>query len=781
MQSQIDQLKGGEIATISSQIKAIDASINDLKKVDETIEGLIAELQKDGENYAAQIAELIKMDSKLDEKIAELQQYTDGELAKQKDWVNATFATLEQLEALSETVAGLGVKIGEITESLKSAKKEITEKYEKAISEAVSSLEESMKQWVNEQLADYYTIAQIDAVLKALEEKYDKADEDLKKELEAQKTALEDSKKEITEAYKKAIEEAISAHDGKINEKIAKDIATAKKELQDQIDTINAEITEIKTRLDALEKELEAIAKRVQSIVVLAVNPVVLTTGAQATIEFRVNPSTAVFDYSEENCQIVLDKVGTVQTKASYVTKPSNYKLVKIEPAVDEETQEVKAGQYRATIEDIGKSAEYDEMVALVLNTKDEKGNDVQISSSVFEVIGKNFDNLMKTGLPIVVVNTPNSEPILSKEEWIAGASVSIINSDMTFDYKGTTNIKGRGNATWRNYPKKPYKLKLSDKHPVFGNPKSKKWQLLAEYCDKSFLRTAMMLELSKIANIRHTVSYDFVELYLNGEYNGLYILTEQVEKDKNRIDVKDDGFIIEDDNYATQEPVWFTTTTTNRNYSFKYPDPDDAIVAGDDNYNYIKDFMNDMESALYSDNYQDAINGYRSYIDCESFAKWYIVMELMGNWDPNWYYVLDSRGSKLEMIPCWDAEWSLGLAEVGSNGWSQERGKPMAFNRRVNNKRYFSQLLSDPYFKSVVKAEWEEIEVRIPQAVQNVQNVRNNISNAANHNFTKWPTLGTYPGVSLYTFDTWDEEADFIFTYFQQRLEWFDSYIDSL
>ena len=95
------------------------------------------------------------------------------------------------------------------------------------------------------------------------------------------------------------------------------------------------------------------------SIVLLNTKPIVLSTGTQASIEFRVNPSTAVFDYSEENCQIELDKAGTVQTKASYVTKPQNYKLVKIEQVVDEETQEVLTGQYRAVIEDTGRSAEF--------------------------------------------------------------------------------------------------------------------------------------------------------------------------------------------------------------------------------------------------------------------------------------------------------------------------------------------------------------------------------------------------------------------------------------
>lgn len=245
LQSQIDQIKASEVATIDSQIKAINTSITDLKKVDETINGLVGELHKDGEKYATQIAELQEMDGKLDEKIAALQGYTDEELAKQKDWVEATFATLDQLDSLCTVVTGVDAKIDSVSASLDSLKKELVAGYEESIEKAVTDLETSMKKWVNDQLADYYTIAQTDAALKALEKKYDKADEDLKKEIDEQKTALENSKKDITEAYKKAIEEAITAHDGKINDKISKDIASAKKELQDQIDVINTEITNI--------------------------------------------------------------------------------------------------------------------------------------------------------------------------------------------------------------------------------------------------------------------------------------------------------------------------------------------------------------------------------------------------------------------------------------------------------------------------------------------------------------------------------------------------------
>ena len=235
LQSQIDQIKAGEIATIDSQIKAINTSITDLKKVDETINGLVGELQKDGEKYAIQIADLQAINIKLDEKITTLQGYTDEELAKQKDWVEATFATLDQLDNLCAVVTAVDAKIESVSASLDSLKKELVAGYEESIEKAVSNLETSMKKWVNDQLADYYTIAQTDAALKALEEKYDKADEDLEKEIDEQKTALENSKKDITEAYKKAME---GIYTTSVNEQTIDEAPMAYKTLEDIIDVI---------------------------------------------------------------------------------------------------------------------------------------------------------------------------------------------------------------------------------------------------------------------------------------------------------------------------------------------------------------------------------------------------------------------------------------------------------------------------------------------------------------------------------------------------------------
>ena len=123
--------------------------------------------------------------------------------------------------------------------------------------------------------------------------------------------------------------------------------------------------------------------------IVFLLDKLKMVSFATSTIEFRVNPSNAVFNYNVEsaNCQIELDMVGTVTraSAASYVTTPTNYKLIKVEPAVNDKG-ETKVGQYKAYISDEGRSDSYNELMALVISIKNEKGELIQISSSTIEI-----------------------------------------------------------------------------------------------------------------------------------------------------------------------------------------------------------------------------------------------------------------------------------------------------------------------------------------------------------------------------------------------------------
>ena len=107
-----------------------------------------------------------------------------------------------------------------------------------------------------------------------------------------------------------------------------------------------------------------------------------------------------------------------------------------------------------------------------------------------------------QNGIPIIEISTENSQPVESKEKYIKG-SIKVVNSlNLGEEIIDSCQIRGRGNATWKDYPKKPYKIKFYNKQGLFGFPANKDWVLLAEYCDKSLLRTAYMCEVSKAVGL---------------------------------------------------------------------------------------------------------------------------------------------------------------------------------------------------------------------------------------------------------------------------------------
>lgn len=388
----------------------------------------------------------------------------------------------------------------------------------------------------------------------------------------------------------------------------------------------------------------------------------------------------------------------------------------------------------------------------------------------------------LSNGVPVVEVSVAYNAPIESKDVWL-NCKVRIGENYFDTTMVSDGKIRGRGNEAWRSYPKKPYRIKFTSKESPFGFPENKDWVLLAEYNDKSFLRLPFMCEVSKAVGLQYTVNYQHVNLYLNGEYQGLYILTDQVKVGKNRVNVEGDGFLIEEDWYYDKEPLWFSTPN-GFNFSFKYPDADDgAIVSGDENFIFITNYFSELENAL-SDISQNPELVYAK-VDYSNFAKWFLIQELIGNWDPNRYYVLESRTSKLKMLPAWDAEWSMGLAKMGKpiNGgdWFKPPVQPDNNLAIWKTRQYFPWLFKDPVFIAILKNEWSLMKSRLPSVYDAINRVESEISLAQKDNFEKWPTLGKYCGVALVAFDSWEEEVNYVKTFFADRIDWMDNYIAEL
>ncbi len=388
------------------------------------------------------------------------------------------------------------------------------------------------------------------------------------------------------------------------------------------------------------------------------------------------------------------------------------------------------------------------------------------------------------SGFPKIYVDTDN-QAVISKDDYVT-AQFEIRNCPERTRFHASGRIRIRGNGT-SSYPKKPYKLKFDAKQGPFGLYSNKDWVLLADYSDKSLTRSAWMYEVSKAAGMPYTSPYVYVDLYINGDYNGIYILCDQVEQAKHRVNIDDDGFIVQNNNALSDEPWYFRTKLKNLSYTFKYPDPDDGeIVEGDDNYNYIVDKFNKLESILYSDSLADPVRGYRSMIDPVTFAKWYIVFETTLNYEPNLYFVMKSHDAKIQMYPAWDGEWSLGLAyrPAASGGWTRyPDGQPNLDDIFWSRGKYFEPLFSDPWFVDVVKAEWEKFKKNVPAIKAAMDDVIEKLSYAQKANFEKWKIIDpdVHIGVGLVAFSTWEEEVDYAYKAFEHRLEVIDKFLASL
>jgi len=382
-------------------------------------------------------------------------------------------------------------------------------------------------------------------------------------------------------------------------------------------------------------------------------------------------------------------------------------------------------------------------------------------------------------GVPSITIVTDGKEAVETRDAHIPCTVKYFKDGGTEPVFTERAKIHTRGNAT-AGYPKKPYKLRFDEKVSVCGFPENKDWVLLAMYCDHSLMRECYMYELSEKVGLPFTVRHQHVAVTLNGQSLGIFLLVDQVERAENRVKIDDDGFIIERDGYYTREPLYFSTPR-NSPFTFKYPDATEGkIVQGDDEYNFIKKFVSDFETALYSSDYKDPEKGYRKYIDAESWAKWYLVQELSGNMDTNHYLVLKNHNSKLERGPVWDAEWSYGLAASGSNGWAtpSEGITPVVNGSYRGHWAFYPQVFSDPYFVGLVKKEWEKLKPQMPTVHEDMAKLASTLDKAQAYNFRIWPILNQYTSVGLVYFGDWQKEVDYVDNFLTEHAEWFDGWL---
>ena len=261
------------------------------------------------------------------------------------------------------------------------------------------------------------------------------------------------------------------------------------------------------------------------------------------------------------------------------------------------------------------------------------------------------------TNLPTVVVNIAGGEEVIEKTKDLISNVYIISENGTNLLATSGTEIRGRGNASW-NFEKKPYRLKFDKKQSPLGAPASaKKWTLISNHGDKTLMRNILAFEVSRRVGQPYTPFCHPVDLIINGEYRGCYQFCDQVEADEDRVPCED-GYLIEIDAYAWDEEVMFASTS-GIPVTIKHPDEDDIT---DQQKKFINDYFNKFEAAALASNFTDVNNGYRKYLDLDSFLRNFIIGEFCANTDAFWsvYMYKDAADGKLHTGPTWDNDLSF-------------------------------------------------------------------------------------------------------------------------
>jgi hypothetical protein len=317
-----------------------------------------------------------------------------------------------------------------------------------------------------------------------------------------------------------------------------------------------------------------------------------------------------------------------------------------------------------------------------------------------------------------------------------AGNTIAIYDAGGSLiNFQENVRIQGRGNTTW-DKKKKPYQIRLTDKQNLFGLGATKRWVLLANYYDSTHLRNTFALSLARKMGIYGTTDGTHIELYINGEYLGLYYLCHKAEISDVVLDLhNEDGIMMELDQPYLEEDIDF--------YSI-YGDHlclKDAVSEDEEvKKKAVKDFERKWNALCYyakNKNWDEV----RQRIDVDSFANYYILNEFAFNLDAtltSFFVYTDGVGDIIHTGPAWDFDKCLG------NRWGGATELMWAYqslhNENDPNTHLIMWLMDIPQFRTRVVELWGGL-VRdyVHEAKNEILEMAGTIRQAAVVNNERW------------------------------------------
>jgi len=353
-----------------------------------------------------------------------------------------------------------------------------------------------------------------------------------------------------------------------------------------------------------------------------------------------------------------------------------------------------------------------------------------------------------------MTIDTAGMVPVTSREDYV-NATISLNGQTLS------TRIRGRGNSTWA-MPKKPYRLNLSEATALLGMPPARNWALLANYIDKTMLRNALAFCVSETLGKEYTSRSRFVELTLNGQYDGVYQLTEHVEVGANKVNIGEEtessnGFFIELDGMYLEEETWFISSM-GMPYVVKSDATPEQVVA-------IEAYMNDVERRLNAD-----YASFSERVDIPSLVDFYLVNELLKNNDAFYFsstYMFRRQDETLRFGPVWDFDIAAGNIDRNGNDdptgyWTRDRP-------------YLRAAFRYPEFESRVRERWRFLRGHAPAILESISASARALDEGQRRNFERWDILDVIVPPNPVATGSYEGEIAYLQNWLRTRIDWLD------
>lgn len=348
-------------------------------------------------------------------------------------------------------------------------------------------------------------------------------------------------------------------------------------------------------------------------------------------------------------------------------------------------------------------------------------------------------------------------------------------------------SIRRRGNSTMTQ-TKIPFRLRFGSRTPLFGKERARSWPMLANHFDNTMLLNAIAFELGRRMNLEFTPTSQFVNLYLNDQYRGIYQITEQVQVNPGRVDINADfGWLAEFDFHAPASDKCSTYFTTSQ-YSLTtfIKSPELGNLRDSTGFRFVKNDINRLVDSMASSRFPE--NGYRDLVDLQSYVTYIMIQQLMDNHDfnsqsqtgglPGSNFAYKDRGGRIKAGPLWDFDLSAGIRFVGMT--------PQHFSTYQRDimplHPFYQRFFDDPVFLARWKKTWDRYQSAIQTIPEFIDSLANFLSPSIVDNFSANSSGGGWGGGNtIQTEQQYRDSIQVLKTWWENRVQNFNQQINAM